>query len=93
MSSTFDVEPFLSQEQQCVGVGVDMALAIDKAEIFCWERGEFFSFLLPCWREAFFISFFSNTVSANVVMLRIVAKGLQFTRGIDFWNLNCVIST
>jgi len=34
VSSTSDVEPFLSKEQRYVGVGVDMALAVDKAEVF-----------------------------------------------------------
>ena len=51
VSSTSDVQPFLSQEQHCVGVGVDMALAIDKAEVFVGNGVSSFplSFLVGEW--------------------------------------------
>ena len=34
VSSTPDLDPFLNKEQRYVDVGVDMALAVDKAEVF-----------------------------------------------------------
>ena len=45
------VRLFLSQEQHCVGVGIDMALAIDKAEVFVGNGVSSFplSFLVGEW--------------------------------------------
>lgn len=44
VSSTPDIDPFLSKEQRYVDVGVDMALAIDKAEVFVGNGVSFFFF-------------------------------------------------
>ena len=44
VSSTPDIDPFLNKEQRYVDVGVDMALAVDKAEVFVGNGVSVFCF-------------------------------------------------
>ena len=47
MSSTSDIQPFLTKEQRYVAVAVDMAVAVDKAEVFV-GNGVSCHFFSPC---------------------------------------------
>lgn len=75
VSSTSDIGRFLNKEQRYVDVVVDMALAVDKAEVFVGNGVSFFflGFKLASGLISGIQKF--SSLSANVVMLRI-AKGL-----------------
>ena len=47
VSSTSDIQPFLTKEQRYVAVAVDMAVAVDKAEVFV-GNGVSCHFFSPC---------------------------------------------